>query len=160
MKRVRKINEAEVIAEFLKNEFYQDDFHYDREKYEKIVLEPNLDCDLENALRRALLYRRRGHMWRELPADTQWWRVQPGPEDIQRIRIFARAQWLWIGRGDFRAENIVRRIRTHQYPPRVESFVQKIHRIRGSITSSGNAGPVLLIGIDDVKPLVVLEGNH
>ncbi len=76
MKRLRKVSEAQVIAEFLKNEFYQDDFHYDREKYENVVLEPNLDDDLENAIRRALLFRRRGHMWRELPVDTEWWLVQ------------------------------------------------------------------------------------
>jgi hypothetical protein len=81
MKRVRKVGEAEVVAEFLHNEFYQEDFHYDRVKYEKIVLEPNLDDQLENAVRRALLFRRRGHMWRELPADTEWWIVQLETED-------------------------------------------------------------------------------
>ena len=38
--------------------------------------------------------------------------------------------------------------------------MQKIQRIRGSITRTGDAGPVLLIGIDDANPLIVLEGNH
>jgi len=160
MKRLFQVDEAEVIAGFLRNEFYEPDFDRDRAKFDSLVTSPDLKDAEQNALRRALLYRRRGHMWRELPPDTEWWRVQPGPEDIHRIRIFARAQWLWIGRGDFRAETIVRRIRRHEYPSRVESFVQKIQRIRGSVTSTGNAGPVLLIGIDDENPVVVLEGNH
>jgi hypothetical protein len=160
MKRLVQVDEAEVIAGFLRNEFYERQFDRDRARFESLVTNPDLKDEAQNALRRALLFRRRGHMWRELPPDTQWWRVQPGPEDIQRIRIFGRAQWLWIGRGDFRVETIVRRIRTHAYPARVENFVQKIQRIRGSITLSGDAGPVLLIGIDDQNPLVVLEGNH
>ena len=160
MKRLFQVDEAEVIAGFLRNEFYEPDYDRDRAQFDSLVNHPDVNSKEQNKLRRALLFRRRGHMWRELPPDTQWWRVQPGPEDIQRLRIFARAQWLWIGRGDFRAETIVRRIRTHAYPSRVEPFVQKIHRIRGSITTSGNAGPVLLIGIDDAKPIVVLEGNH
>jgi hypothetical protein len=160
MRRLSPVDEAEVIAGFLQNEFYEPDYDRDRAQFESIVTNPDLHDAEQNALRRALLFRRRGHMWRELPSDTQWWRVQPGPEDIQRLRIFARAQWLWIGRGDFRAETIVRRIRTHAYPSRVEPFVQKIQRIRGSITRSGNAGPVLLIGVDDASPLVILEGNH
>jgi hypothetical protein len=160
MKRLFQVDEAEVIAGFLRNEFYEPDFDRDRAKFDSLVTNPDLKDAQQNALRRALLFRRRGHMWRELPRDTQWWRVQPGPEDIQRIRIFARAHWLWIGRGDFRAETIVRRIRTHEYPSRVEAFVQKIQRIRGSITRTGDSGPVLLIGVDDANPLTVLEGNH
>jgi len=160
MKRLFRVDEAEVIAGFLRNEFYEPDFDRDRAKFDALVTNPDLKDAQQNALRRALLFRRRGHMWRELPPDTQWWRVQPGPEDIQRIRIFARAHWLWIGRGDFRAETIVRRIRTREYPSRVENFVRKIQRIRGSITRTGDTGPVLLIGIDDANPVVVLEGNH
>ena len=35
-----------------------------------------------NAIRRALLFRRRGHMWRELPSDTQWWEVTLEADDL------------------------------------------------------------------------------
>ncbi len=76
MKKLRRVTEAEVIAEFLKNEFYQEEFHQDREQFEDLVLAAQITDEPGNALRRALLFRRRGHMWRELPADTQWWEVQ------------------------------------------------------------------------------------
>ena len=62
MKKLRRVPEADVIAEFLKNEFYQPEFHGDRQRFERLVMEPDLDCAAENALRRALLFSRRGHM--------------------------------------------------------------------------------------------------
>src|SRR5207248_7294875 len=82
MKRLVQVEEAEVIAGFLRNEFYERQFDPDRAQFESLVTSPDLKDEAQNALRRALLFRRRGHMWRELPLDTQWWRVQPGPEDI------------------------------------------------------------------------------
>ncbi len=42
MKRLRRVTEAEVIAEFLKNEFYQEEFHHDREQFEQLVLGADL----------------------------------------------------------------------------------------------------------------------
>src|SRR5581483_1091391 len=73
MKRLRRVTEAEVISEFLRNEFYSEEFQHDRTRFESLVLEPDLGNEHENAVRRALLFRRRGHMWRELPTDTAWW---------------------------------------------------------------------------------------
>jgi len=75
MKRLCQLDEAEVIAGFLRNEFYEPDFDRDRAQFDLLVTHPDLRDAQQNALRRALLFRRRGHMWRELPPDTQWWRV-------------------------------------------------------------------------------------
>ena len=83
MKRLRRVTEAEVIAEFLKNEFYQEEFHQDREQFEDLVLGAQVEDETANALRRALLFRRRGHMWRELPSDTQWWEVEIEARDLR-----------------------------------------------------------------------------
>ena len=54
-----RIPEAEVIAEFLKNEFYQKEYDKDRQEFEPIVLNPDLADEAQNVIRRALLYRRR-----------------------------------------------------------------------------------------------------
>ena len=70
MKKLRAVAEAEVMAEFLRNEFHHHDFDRDRERFAAVVEQPSLDDERENALRRALFYRRRGHMWNQLPADT------------------------------------------------------------------------------------------
>src|SRR6516164_1531023 len=101
MKKLRRVTEAEVISEFLKNEFYQEEFHHDREQFENLVLHADLCDEDANALRRALLFRRRGHMWREIPSDTTWWQVHIEPEDLERIRVFPRAQWRKIADGRF-----------------------------------------------------------
>src|SRR5205807_3335862 len=58
-----------------------------------ILLDPDLADDRDNAIRRALLFRRRGHMWRELPVDTQWWEVQLELPDLANVRVFPRAHW-------------------------------------------------------------------
>ncbi len=116
MKRLRRVTEAEVIAEFLKNEFYQEEFHQDREQFEDLVLGAQISDETGNALRRALLFRRRGHMWRELPADTQWWEVQIEPQDLERVRVFPRAQWRRVANGSFLLKDIVKRIKTKPFP--------------------------------------------
>ena len=83
--RLRPASEEEVIAEFLKNEFYQPEFHpYWQRLHEKVVFFPDLTDERENSLRRALLFRRHGRMWRELPPDTQWFSVTIEPSDLSR----------------------------------------------------------------------------
>src|SRR3954468_14481599 len=160
MKKLHPVSEAEVIAGFLRNEFHETDYDRDRSRFEPLVMQPDLNDPHQNVLRRALLFRRRGHMWRELPTDTQWWRIEIDAADVHAMRIFPRAHWLSIGGGNFSVENIVLRIRDRQYPKRVENFVAKIESISGTIANQRDAGPVLLIGIDELNPLVVLEGNH
>ena len=62
MKKLRRITDAEVIAEFLKAEFYHSEYENDRHKFEAFVYNPDLTDETENAIRRALLFRRRGTM--------------------------------------------------------------------------------------------------
>src|SRR5215471_192415 len=103
MKKILRTTEAEVMAEFLKAEFFHPEFDADRENFQAIVHQPDLSNEAENAIRRALLFRRRATMWRELPEDTQWWEIEIEPEDIRRINVFPRAQWRRISEGNFQA---------------------------------------------------------
>jgi len=160
MKRLRRVTEAEVIAEFLKNEFYQEEFHEDREQFEQLVLGAQITDEAGNALRRALLFRRRGHMWRELPKDTQWWEVQIEPQDLERVRVFPRAQWRRVANGSFLLKDIVRRIKTRPFRGRTRNFIAKVQALSYRLRIHEDASAVLLIGIDDEKPVTILEGNH
>jgi hypothetical protein len=72
MRKLHRVTEAEVVAEFLKNEFYEQEFHRDRQRFEKLVMQADITSEKENAARLALLFRRRAVLWRELPPDTQW----------------------------------------------------------------------------------------
>jgi hypothetical protein len=160
MKRLRHVTEAEVIAEFLKNEFYQEEFHHDRDQFEQLVLGADVSNESANALRRALLFRRRGHMWRELPADTQWWEVQIEPEDLERIRVFPRAQWRKVANGHFLLKDIAQRIKTKAFRGRTADFISKVQALSYHLRNNADNSAVLLIGVDDSRPVTVLEGNH
>ncbi len=160
MKRLRRVTEAEVIAEFLKNEFYQEEFHQDREQFEHLVLEADISDGVENALRRALLFRRRGHMWRELPADTQWCEVKIEPHDLERVRVFPRAQWRRVANGSFLLKDIVKRIRTKPFRGKTRDFISKVQALSYHLRNHDDNSAVLLIGIDDRNSVTVLEGNH
>ncbi len=160
MKRLRRVTESEVIAEFLKNEFYQEEFHQDREQFEELVLAAQFDDEAGNALRRALLFRRRGHMWRELPTDTQWWEVEIEPADLERLNVFPRAQWRRVADGSFLLKDIVRRIKTQPFRGRTRNFISKVQALSYHLRNHQDDSAVLLIGIDDDNPVTVLEGNH
>lgn len=160
MKRLRRVNEPEVIAEFLKNEFYQGEFHSDRVQFEKLVMEADVSDAQENALRRALLFRRRGHMWRELPADTQWWQVEFEPDDLHQIRVFPRAQWRRVSNGSFQLTDIVDRIRKVKFSGKTREFISKVQSLSYRLRHEKDTSSVLLIGIDEENPMTILEGNH
>ncbi len=174
MKLLRRAREAEVIAEFLKNEFYQEEFHHDRERFRRVVTAGDTFDQRENALRRALLFRRRGSMWRELPPDTQWWEVQLKVEDLQRMYVFPRSHWRKVADGNFLLPKIVERIRQHpagaeckaweaestMVPRNVREFVAKIHSLSKYYEQPPGKSAVLLIGTSEREPSLIFEGNH
>ena len=155
----RRIPEAEVIAEFLKNEFYQKEYDRDRYEFESIVLDPDLADEAQNSIRRALLYRRRGHMWRELPKDTIWHEAEINADDLKRIRVFPRAHWRKISNGSFLLSEIVKRIRDSAIAQTDPAF-SKIQLLRYRLQRDSVNSSVLLIGVDEEQPLTILEGNH
>jgi len=160
MRKLRHITEAEVIAEFLKNEFYQEEFHADRNDYEHLVLDADITNEAQNALRRALLFRRRGHMWREVPTDTQWWEVQLEPGDLEYIRVFPRAQWRRMAGDSFLLKDIVERIRSRRFRISTRDFIARVQALSYRLRSEQDTSAVLLIGREENTPLTILEGNH
>lgn len=160
MKRVRSVTEAEVISEFLKNEFYHEEFHRDREQFERLVLYADISREDENALRRALLFRRRGHMWRELPADIQWWEMQLEPQDLCKLRVFPRADWRKVSNGSFILSDIVHRIRTRKFSGRIADFISKIHVLSYQLRCRTDVTSVILIAENENSTVMIIEGNH
>lgn len=161
MKRLCRITEAEVISEFLKGEFYNREYDQDRDRFEFVVQEPDLNDNVENTVRRALLFRRRASMWRELPENTQWWEVGLELGDLERLNVFPRAQWRSIARGNFRALHVAELIRLRFNPAANPGDLSaKIHALRALMGLEGPRSTILLIGRDENQPVTVLEGNH
>src|SRR5438874_4206884 len=161
--RIRKLGsltEDEIIAEFLKIEFHHPEFDQYRDRLERIVTEPDLSDPNENALRRALLFLRRGAMWRELPADTQWFEVELTADDLARIRVFPRAHWRRMAQGSYFLGDVIERIRAESSSRSEDEFFEKLRRLSTLLQNEVINPAVLLIGIDETKPLTILDGNH
>jgi hypothetical protein len=160
MKKLKNSSEPEVIAEFLKSEFYHEEFHADRDSFERLVFEADLTSEDENALRRALLFRRRGHLWREVPLDTQWWEVELEPGDLKFVRVFPRAQWRKIADGSYLLRDIVHRIRSARFSGAKRDFISRVQSLSYRLRAEHDRSAVLLIGVDERNPLTIIEGNH
>jgi O-antigen/teichoic acid export membrane protein len=157
----RPLGENEVIAEFLRNEFYHPEFHRYWQRLEKIVLSHDFQDADRNALRRALLFRRRGRMWRELPVDTQWWEVELDPADLARVHVLPRSHWRKIANGSFALGEVAENIRACTASGLNVNFLAKIRSLSTHLRrEGGRATAILLIGIDESSPLTIIEGNH
>lgn len=160
LRLLRSLSEREVIAEFLRNEFHYPEFDEYREQFAPIVSAPNLDDQRENEIRRALLFLRRGPMWRELPENTRWFAVDLRATDLARVRFFPRAQWRRAARGSFSISKVVEQIRAESKDCNEDEFSSKLRILCESVQDGSINPTVLLIGLDAASPLTILDGNH
>ena len=158
--KIRKASEPEVIAEFLRAEFYQPEFDPYRSRFAEIVAKPDLTNQRDNEIRRTLLFRRRGRMWRELPRDTEWWEIELHSCDLPRVRAFPRKQWRKFAKGDFYLANMIPRIRSAVESEDRSSFSEKMRSVAADLQENRVPNSVLLIGINESSPLTIIEGNH
>jgi O-antigen/teichoic acid export membrane protein len=160
LQRLRPVTEEEVIAEFLRGEFYHPEFDPYRHDFRHLVVQGDLDNPHENFIRRALLFRRRGRLWRELPIDTQWYEVEMSARDLARLRSFPRNDWRrFAGRGFYLTE-MIGRIEAELARGQKSRFLAKLGAVASDLRDTGVPDAVLLIGIDEHHPLTIIEGNH
>ena len=160
MRTIRSTSEDEVIAAFLKNDFHSPEFEEYQKALSGLVMTPDLNDAVQNARRRALLFIRHGKLWRELPRDTEWFEVELRVSDLERVRVFPRAQWRKLARGDFAFNQILRSLRSKRRHTIERAFLSKIWALRRWLDRDTTAGAVLLIGLDEYGPLTILDGNH
>jgi len=158
--KIRAVGEAEVIAEFLRAEFYQPEFDPYRVQFAEIVSDGDMTNDRKNAIRKTLLFRRRGKLWRELPSDTQWWEVELRASDLPRVRAFPRKQWAKFAEGDFYLTRMIARIQAIVESKDQSWFSAKMRSVAADLRGKGVPNSVLLIGVDERSPLTIIEGNH
>ena len=158
--KVRAVVEAEVIAEFLRAEFYQPEFDPYRHEFRDVVGDPDLSNERKNAIRKRLLFRRRGKLWRELPTDTQWWEIELRSSDLPRLRAFPRKQWAKFAEGDFYLTRMIERIQAIVESKDQDWFSEKMRSVAADLRGKGVPNSVLLIGVDESSPLTIIEGNH
>lgn len=160
LRRLRPVDENQVIAEFLQSEFFQQEYKDYRDTYAHLVNHPDLNDDRENAIRRALLFHRRGRLWRELPEDTEWWQVELEPEAVRRMRVFARNHWLRYGAPSFLLLDTVETLRSRIEHHSRDPFLMKLRSLSNEMADNAEFSSVILISINQSAPFTILEGNH
>jgi hypothetical protein len=162
LRRVRSVSEEEIIAEFLRGEFYHPEFDSYRRDFKHLVDHADLDHPQENFIRRALLFRRRGRLWRELPPDVEWWEIEMSASDLGRLRSFPRNDWRRFASDGFYLTEMVRRIEAElaRGKGNESRFLRKLGDIASHLRDTEVPDAVLLIGLGDRHPLTIIEGNH
>jgi O-antigen/teichoic acid export membrane protein len=160
LRLIRRISEDEVIAEFLKGDFHAPAFKQYQASLSEVVSRPDLDNAEENAKRRALLFIRHLALWKEIPTETEWYEVEIKQSDVSQIRVFPRAQWRKLARGNFSITKVAEGMRTRQHLVDTP-FLSKISDIGDQLRlEDPGLSAVILIGLSDSEPLTVLDGNH
>ena len=159
-RKLRRVQEEEIVAEFLRGEFYHPVYHPYRSSFAHLVDQGTFANDKENSIRRALLYLRRGRLWRELPPGTEWWEIELSPGDLAQLQSFPRNDWRrFVGRS-WNLKELVARIKAERFSGRSRMNLQKLDGIAKDLAENNVPDAVLLIGIDDQHPLTIIEGNH
>jgi hypothetical protein len=157
----RPVMENEVIAEFLKTDFNAPEFAQYQSALHDLVLAPDLNHEGQNKVRRALFNVRHRSLWKQLPPDTEWYEAEMEPQDLERIRVFPRAQWRRFAAGHFDLTQVAQRIFDERYRAGASAaFLAKIDDLRDHLDRDHAAGSVLLIGLDERGPFTILDGNH
>jgi hypothetical protein len=144
----------------LRGEFYHPEFDHYRRDFKRLVEHADLDDPQENFIRRALLFRRRGRLWRELPSGMEWWEVELSASDLSRLRSFPRNDWRRFAAGGFYLAEMIGRIRAELTRGQPSRFLKKLGEIATDLQQRQVPDAVLLIGIDGYHPLTIVEGNH
>jgi len=157
---IRHVLETEVISEFLKSDFDNPEFREYHESLREIVVNPNLNDATENAKRRALFFIRHLSLWNELPPETEWYEMEVMEENFGQIRVFPRAHWRKMARGNFSITHVTEYMKKNQSGIDYR-FVSKIDDIRNQLLLDNTVlGSVVLIGTNESESLTILDGNH
>ena len=81
--------------------------------------------------------------------------------DLHRIRVFPRAQWRKLARGDFSVTQVAGRLTDAACRHLTsQTFRAKIEDLREHMRQNAAAGAILIIGLSESAPFTILDGNH
>jgi hypothetical protein len=160
---IRPSSEAEVVATFLRGELDSERFGAGIRAAvgERLLLEPNLDDEEENALRTGALETVRGYesrigLFHAFPDDVRWERAALTPDEVLALRYIDYSFWNELSGGSRLATDAADQIRAGivvfgRLP--TEGFLQAADAL------SVAAMPELVVVGGVADKLVVLEGH-
>lgn len=87
------ISKDQVVSEFLRAEWYKEQYDSDRSSYSAIVLNPDFLNPIENAKRHELLWRFRWPLLQQLPTDIIWYAAEINDIDFSKLLIIRENGW-------------------------------------------------------------------
>ena len=161
MKPIRSAVEAEVVAEFLKNEYHTKEYHVDRDQYESLVFEGDLANREQNEIRRTLLLRRHRGLWNKLPRDIRWLLVQLELDDLQKMKVSSAGHFSRLADGsELTLLELADKIRDHRFSSNTNSYISKIQALAYRMRKSPLISSIILVGLDAEQSMTILDGNQ
>jgi hypothetical protein len=169
MRHLKVITEHEMVAHFLKTEIHS--VRHGQAILEllprqgqdrRIIDQPDLNNDDENASRARLLgefrgYRRQEGIFRFVPENTAWHRYALCRDELARIRYINDDYWSELSGDTRRAIDAARNIRAG-----IEVFGQRTRwglELAGEVERGVIFPELILVGTDEAADLTVLEGH-
>jgi hypothetical protein len=169
MQHLEVIPEHQMVAHFLKTEIRSVRFEETilallrrdgRER--RLIDEPDLDSEEENAYRAGLLGEWRGYKRHEgiflfVPDDTAWHRYALRRDELAQVRYIDYDYWIELSGGTRRAIDAARNIRAG-----IEVFGQSTQWALGmarEVARGARFPELILVGTDEASDLTVLEGH-
>ncbi|MGH2508169.1 MAG: hypothetical protein ACRDHZ_12305 [Ktedonobacteraceae bacterium] len=182
MRTVRPIGEAEMIALFLATEYPAPRTHQhilqvlQREGWPPNIIEqPNLRDGQENAQRRSILRAYRGYgqntdyfeglapgveymdYFEGFPLDVQWERAMLSKQELEQVTYIAYDYWIELSGGSRLPRDARKKILAGDEVFGVSN--QKVLQMAEAFRSGARFPTLILVGKNQERPLVVLEGH-
>jgi hypothetical protein len=169
MQHQHAIGEDEMVAVFLRTEVASTRFaptvlailrRDGRER--RIIEQPDLSNDADNAYRRHVLgeyrgYKRDADVFKDFPADVRWYRASATKEDLARVRYINDDYWTALSSGSRLVTDAVARIRQG-----IEVFGVSnggFWSMADALAKGASFPELILVGTDEHAPPVLLEGH-
>jgi hypothetical protein len=169
MKLIEKSSEAEMIAEFLTGEYNSERFGSnllkllsDSNASSKLILEPNLANEKENAQRKALLGEHRGYgkneeLFENFPNDVEWRKARFTPDELKQVKYIKYDYWIELSNGSRLATDAADNIQAGKVV--FDQSNDKFYKVAEVIKNGSTFPRLIFVTRDENSPIVVLEGH-
>jgi hypothetical protein len=170
MRIIKPITEPEVVAEFLRAEYFSPRFSdpirsylYSEGLSDQIILEPNLEIESQNNHRakilnaaRGYLDRKPGNVFHRFPDEVQWSWAQVSAEELSELYMPNHPAWMQIT-DNTRLLSVGAEYLMSSDP--MGNPARFVRDFMSTFDSSAAYPPIIVVGRQIGSRLVVLEGS-
>ncbi|OGH20491.1 MAG: hypothetical protein A3D74_02875 [Candidatus Levybacteria bacterium RIFCSPHIGHO2_02_FULL_37_13] len=159
MKIISKIKEPEFELEFLSSEWYKPFYNSVRDKFNGLIVSPNLDNWQENYIRKELLWKWRYPLLAQLPLNIEWYIIELEIQEFENLLVIREDGWnktFGLGKNLKEAALSVK----NNMPDLWGVDFNHIKQIKSNIGQHPFKEKIILISLSLNSVCTVIEGNH